>query len=544
MGHVGRQIALLLRRLGHEVSVITQSPREDWLRGAREAGITVLLGDARDSKLLGEAGIERARALLATTSQDAVNIEIALDARRLRPELPVVVRLFDQTLARSIEGGAFIGVRRALGVSSLAAPTLAAALWGSDVQASFELGSEAGPGGAADSFVVGRTRGVLDSHASAGIGVVLGQDESGASLFLTTRAMWQELVGASRTPAEKRSGAGRLRLLQRLLRLRVVIDIWRNSPLALRSVLLLLWLLIAASVLIFRVGMHLSLVDAFYFIVTTVTTTGYGDITPKDSGAALKLYSCLMMLFGSAATALLYSLVTDFVINERFRRTFGQQRIPDSGHVIVVGLGNVGFRVRQELCRQGLLVVAINRTDQGEFFDAVRAEGPTIVGDGRLPETLLRAGLKGARGLVAATDDDATNLAIALAAQKLRGDLPTVVRLLDAEFANKVRRGLSLPAAFSSAAVAAPAFVAAALYEGVRAALVVENTLWTLCERRADPAWAGKTATEIATRFGVRPVLRLPPSAGTAPDFLAADSRIISDDRLLMLTELPLGAAA
>jgi hypothetical protein len=87
--------------------------------------------------------------------------------------------------------------------------------------------------------------------------------------------------------------------------------------------------------------------------------------------------------------------------------------------------------------------------------------------------------------------------------------------------------------------VAAPTFVAAALYEGVRAALVVENTLWILSERQADADWAGKTAAEIVTLFGARPVLRL---AGRAPDFLTVDSSVSSGDRLLVLTELPLRA--
>jgi len=517
--------------------VITQTPREDWLRGAREAGVSILLGDARDSQLLRAAGIERAQALLATTSQDAINIEIALDARRLRPDLPVVVRLFDQTLARTIEGAVSFGVRRALGVSTLAAPTLAAALLGTGLQASFPISSqqERESVNLDETLVVCRLGDTVPAAvAGAGAGVVLDAAGPGGPLFLTTRMTWEAMMHGRpvTNPAEDR-----LSWMQRQwARLRVFVDMWSNAPAALRWLLGMLFLLISASVLVFRVGMNLGLIDALYFIVTTVTTTGYGDITPKDSGAALKLYACLMMVLGSAATAIVYSLLTDFVVNERFRTAFGQQRIPKQKHVIVVGLGNVGFRVLEELHRQGLEVVAINRTDEGEFFEAVRALDPTIVGDGRLPDTLRRAGIQGARGLVAATDDDATNLAIALETRCLRPELPIVVRLLDAEFASKVRYGLALPSAFSTAALAAPTFVGAALYDGARAAVVTDSALFTLVERTAEPTWAQKSIGQIDAEFGVRPVARLEQKkARCLPVFLSDDSQVGAADRLLVL---------
>ena len=90
MGHCGYRIVELLRRLGEPVAVVTQATREAWIREARAGGAQVIVGDARDRPLLVDAGIESARALIAATDQDAVNIEIALDAKRLCPDLPVV----------------------------------------------------------------------------------------------------------------------------------------------------------------------------------------------------------------------------------------------------------------------------------------------------------------------------------------------------------------------------------------------------------------------------------------------------------------------
>src|SRR5947208_3268458 len=103
MGQVGYRVTSLLLDLGEKVSVITLPTRSDWVRTVEARGVRVLVGDARDDALIAEAGIDEARALIAATDQDAVNVELALDAAQRRPELPVVIRLFDRQLALQIE---------------------------------------------------------------------------------------------------------------------------------------------------------------------------------------------------------------------------------------------------------------------------------------------------------------------------------------------------------------------------------------------------------------------------------------------------------
>ncbi|MCX5724630.1 MAG: potassium channel family protein, partial [Nitrospirae bacterium] len=85
-----------------------------------------------------------------------------------------------------------------------------------------------------------------------------------------------------------------------------VAQIWKNASAPLRTVFLVLLVLIAISVLVFHLGMDLSPVDSLYFVMTTVTTVGYGDITPRATHTWLKLYACLLMLLGSAFVATLY----------------------------------------------------------------------------------------------------------------------------------------------------------------------------------------------------------------------------------------------
>jgi len=137
MGHVGFRIVELLGRLGERSVVVTLGTHPEWRRVAEASGATLVTGDARDLEVLRSAGLMEARALLAVTDNDPVNLEIALDARRLRPDLPIVVRLFDQNLAEQLE--ARHDVRRALSVSALVAPAFAGAALGETVLGSFTL---------------------------------------------------------------------------------------------------------------------------------------------------------------------------------------------------------------------------------------------------------------------------------------------------------------------------------------------------------------------------------------------------------------------
>lgn len=89
-GRVGRQVAHDLRAAGARYVVIDNDP------GNRDAayapGVRFILARASDDEALREAGIERARAVVACVDSDAENIFIALSARELRPDIAIVAR--------------------------------------------------------------------------------------------------------------------------------------------------------------------------------------------------------------------------------------------------------------------------------------------------------------------------------------------------------------------------------------------------------------------------------------------------------------------
>ncbi|HKV13353.1 MAG TPA: NAD(P)-binding protein [Thermoanaerobaculia bacterium] len=528
LGDVGYRIVELLHRLGETVVVITDEVREERLQTAEAFGVRVIVGDARNDRLLLEAGLESAQALIAATNEDLANIEIALDARRMRPDLPVVLRLFDQRLAHQLETS--LEVHRALGTSALAAPSFTAAALGDAVLAGFTFGSVP--------YVVGRqpvNRSPLSGcatveHVAKRFRLLtLARERPGETLaplpsseelllpsdrlaILSRKRDWDALFSPPSAP-EKRP------VLERISGLfRRGAAIWLEEPLALRIVFLALCAIIPLTVLLLHVYFDLTLTDAFFLTIATL----HGEITGNDTGPGIKLYEILLMILGSITLATVYSMLTDYLVESRLRKLLGGPPMPKGGHVVVVGIGHVGFRVVEELVALGVPVVAVDADPDGFFLSTVRAQAPLVSGDARLDDTLLRAGLPHARAVVAATGDDSVNLGIGLAARRVNPDIRTVVRLFDEEFARKVEQALGVDAALGSSRIAAPTFVAAALFSNVAKAFVLKDQLFVLQGRKAGPEWAGHTPASLS---GVHILLRNGEIAGDSP--LAAEEELI-----------------
>lgn len=456
LGQVGYRVAILLARLGEEVTIITLKPREEFLELVTDAGCRVILGDARNERYLVEAGVASAGAVVACIDDDLTNIEIALDARRLNAEVRVVARVFDQSLAQRVEQT--LGVHRAFGMSILAAPAFAAAAMGESLRGAFYLDGT--------SYVVGRLGRDVLQDAQGNPHVIHNDVDGGWAEVLFEQHNFAALSSRPAAPRPVHSAMRRLiagydpRGVGRTLR-----TIWRNAPSPLKAVALTILLLTVISFFVFHFGMHLSAIDSIYFVITTVTTVGYGDITPKDSTVWLKLYGCLLMLLGTASVATLYSILTDFVVSLKFDQMFGRGRVASAEHVVVVGLGSVGFRTIEELRRMRYEVVAVDSRPDAEFRSALPDDVAFVAGDARDMDTLNRAGIDQATAVLALTDNDAVNLSISLLAKRLSPMSRSVVRLFNAQFAEKVRGAMDVDSAISASRIAAPSFVGAALFD-------------------------------------------------------------------------------
>ena len=126
LGNIGSRVVGQLRDLGMPVVCVERNASAPGVALARRLGASVILADASREDTLRSASIDTAQALLAVTSDDVTNLQVALHGRRLRPELRIVLRLFDSDLAERVQRTFGIGASRS--VSSLAAPAFAAAM--------------------------------------------------------------------------------------------------------------------------------------------------------------------------------------------------------------------------------------------------------------------------------------------------------------------------------------------------------------------------------------------------------------------------------
>lgn len=140
-----------------------------------------------------------------------------------------------------------------------------------------------------------------------------------------------------------------------------------------------------------------------------------------------------------------------------------------SDHVLVVGLGRVGFRVVRWLLDLGEDVVVIDLPDDvDQLHDQVRAWGvPVVCADARRVDVLEEAGVARCSALMPITDDDLVNLSVATAARSVNPDVRVVLRTFEDRLAANLQQGFDIYRAYSTSALAAPAFAAAATHAPV-----------------------------------------------------------------------------
>ncbi|NWG19009.1 MAG: NAD-binding protein [Chloroflexi bacterium] len=125
LGRLGLRVATQLIAVGHDVVVIERDWSSEFVPRALSLQIPVVLGDAREVTIMRQAGVLRARAIVAAINDDLLNVEIALTARAIRPGMRVVLRVFNEELDRNLERT--LGINSAFSASAIAAPTYAAA---------------------------------------------------------------------------------------------------------------------------------------------------------------------------------------------------------------------------------------------------------------------------------------------------------------------------------------------------------------------------------------------------------------------------------
>jgi voltage-gated potassium channel Kch len=182
-----------------------------------------------------------------------------------------------------------------------------------------------------------------------------------------------------------------------------------------------------------------GVVDAAYGSAKTLVT-----VDPNDEVAngpkGLKAFLTVSMLVTLVLEASFTAGLVNRLIDRRLTGLFGRRAVPRRDHVVVIGLGQVGLRLCLLLRRCGVGVVAVDDREGGEHVGLARELGfPVVIGRGADPSLLRRLSLKSACALAAVTDDDLANISIAMAAKSVDDELRVVLRAGDGRVANETR---------------------------------------------------------------------------------------------------------
>jgi Trk K+ transport system NAD-binding subunit len=455
----------------------------DELRGA--GARIIRISSAAD--LLG-AGVHRARAVVCAGPDDAVNLEIALLARRFSPNVRVVARLADNVLGDAVANVS--GPGAILNVADLAAPSVVEAVLSRNAlqfhTADLEFvvwGSEA------------RKDGTLREIYGdlAPVAVVHGKNAPtpGETVPCPGRDQqvyagdWTSMIGVkdeleARGITVPPSTATR----SRHSKARRAIDAMRAmradaNPVLLPSVIFTLVLMFAATAMVrfAYINPRMSWLDALYFTSETITSVGFGDFSFAAQSSTLRLFAIGLMFGGVMITAILVAIVADLLLSRRFVHTAGLRRARHMrGHVVVVGLGSIGIRVVSDLAARGYDVVVVEKDENNRFLAAAaELDVPVIFGDATMRQTLESARIHQARGVAVVTRDDMENIRTGIVLLESLGShttIPIVMRVHGRALGAAVNQQFGFENVRSIVDLAAPWFIGAAM------GLKVLGTFW------------------------------------------------------------------
>src|ERR1044072_1899408 len=206
-----------------------------------------------------------------------------------------------------------------------------------------------------------------------------------------------------------------------------------------RIVLMAVLAALALGIVVFHLLEGWSILDSLYVTAQTVTTVGFGDLTPHT--ALGRAFATVFMIVGVGIVLYaLTSTVQSIVHSELFARNGHSRKISKlRDHFIICGAGRVGSHLIRSLRQfEGTLLVL--ESDQSRAEALMDAGVAVLLRDATLEESLIEAGVEHARGLASCLPDDADNLYVVLTARDLTPGIHIVARAAAEQAESKLIR--------------------------------------------------------------------------------------------------------
>lgn len=213
--------------------------------------------------------------------------------------------------------------------------------------------------------------------------------------------------------------------------------------------------LITVAVAFFHFYEKLSWVDSLYFVVVTVATVGYGDINLVNADAFSKIFGVLLILSSTVFIWMIFSLTVDQLLKKRIMLALGRKKYRCKDHVILCGLGRLGYFIAEELLQNGEKLIIIEQDENGRYLDYFRQLGAEVyVGDGRLSKVLDDTNVAEAKALISVISNDSINLEIGLNSRSFQPGIRLILRIFDEQMAVKIKEYLHIHLTLSASDIA------------------------------------------------------------------------------------------
>ena len=229
----------------------------------------------------------------------------------------------------------------------------------------------------------------------------------------------------------------------------------RRKPSLIQKLIIAFVSLLLAAVIFFHYYEKLSWIDSFYFVIVTAATVGYGDIHLANSTSLSKFVGILLILFSTISIWMIFSLTIDVFLKRNIQLELGRKKYNLKNHVIVCGLGRLGYFIVLELIQKNEKVIIIEQDENSNHIDYFRQLGAEVyLGDGRLPKVIKDVNIGEAKALISVINNDSLNLEIGLNARSHQPNVKLILRIFDDQMADKLKDYLKIYHSLSASAIA------------------------------------------------------------------------------------------
>ncbi|MCS6814732.1 MAG: NAD-binding protein [Cyanobacteria bacterium] len=535
-----------------------------------------VVGDCRREEVLEQAGIRHCRAIVIATSSEEVNIETAIAARRLNPDVRLVIRSSRQNLNNLLAEQ--LGNFAAFEPTELSAGTFAFAALGESTAGFFTVGNYR--------FRVVNETVKSDDYRFLNIPGIKLHKRSYRLISLpkaTTTTITDESYSFFQWPADKRIQLGdriayvevtetlvseqRSPYPQQFAWVEAILNyvtqnswqgqvnqIWqwfqanRTRQVIAVGIITGFFLWMIGTLLLRTYVQGISWQEAMSSAIILLLG-GYGDVF-GGLGNAVDIpwwvqMACLLITIVSLLFVLgVLSLIADSILSSRFEFLQRRPAIPKRDHIVLLGFRRVGRRVAamMQAIRQPIVVL------EEQLLDPSVPPGlPLILGN--FLKDLPKTNLSTAKSIILATEDQMLNLELALMAQnsarQVHRNLGLVIRTYDQRFSRELATLLPDASALCAYELAAQAFAGAAFGENMlslfqlsdRTILVTEYTI------EAGDTLVNKLLSQVAYGYRVVPIFHQRREQVLAGDNVGTplpsdDVRLDVGDRLVVLASI------